>query len=232
MDLIETQMKEPIKHWYYAHKYNSIRELILSDLVKANVLIDVGAGSALFSHEILKFAHQLECFAIDTGYEVPVSVDSINRITYLQEANHIGADIYLLTDVLEHVPNDVELLSSYVDSAPVGALFVITVPAFMSLWSGHDVYLKHFTRYRKKTLSACAIEAGLIIESVKYLYVPLFPIAWFLRKLNSSKKEQSQMRDHGRFANEVASFVLKFDSILARFFPFGISIIMSARKVN
>ena len=232
MDLIETQLKDPIKHWYYRHKFSAIKTSISRDVQNAKVLVDVGAGSALFSHEILKSAHYLTCLAIDTGYTTPRLEDPQNRITYLQSDYRVSGDIYLFTDVLEHVSNDVGLLKAYVDTAPSGALFVITVPAFMSLWSGHDVFLKHVTRYRKESLSDCVINAGLTVESMRYLYVPLFPLVWFIRKLNVSKKSKSQMRDHGRMLNAAANFILKFDSLLARFNLFGMSIILSARKID
>lgn len=232
MDLIETQLKDPIKHWYYKHKFSAIEKSISGDVQNATVLVDVGAGSALFSHEILKSVHHLTCLAIDTGYTTPRLEDPQNRITYLQGEYRVKGDIYLFTDVLEHVPNDVDFLKAYVDSAPGGALFVITVPAFMSLWSGHDVFLKHVTRYRKESLSDCVISAGLTIESMRYLYVPLFPLVWFIRKLNVSKKSKSQMRDYGRILNAAAIFILKIDSTLARLNLFGMSIILSARKID
>lgn len=67
---------------------------------------------------------------------------------------------------------------------------------------------------------------------MRYLYVPLFPLVWFIRKLNVSKKSKSQMRDHGKMLNAAANFILKFDSLLARFNLFGMSIILSARKID
>ena len=232
MDLVETKMKDPIKHWYYTNKYNAIRDFMKTDLQKAKVLVDVGAGSALFAHEILKSASHLSCFAIDTGYKLPTFYDAEKRITFLQSSNQTRGEIYLFTDVLEHVSDDVKLLKSYVDSAPIGALFVITVPAFMSLWSGHDIFLKHFRRYRKDSLSYCVVNAGLSIEDARYLYVILFPIVWLIRKLSISKKIESQMKNHGQALNAIATFILKSDRALARIFPFGVSIILSARKIN
>ena len=41
-------------------------------------------------------------------------------------------------DVLEHVADDLALLKEYVDKARPGTAFLITVPAFQFLWSGHD----------------------------------------------------------------------------------------------
>ena len=52
MDLLEGNLTDPIGHWYYAHKLRSITKQINVDLTKAELLVDVGAGSALFSLEM------------------------------------------------------------------------------------------------------------------------------------------------------------------------------------
>ena len=43
------------------------------------------------------------------------------------------ADLVLVIDVIEGVEDDIALA--------VGTHFVVTVPAFMWLWSGHDIFL-------------------------------------------------------------------------------------------
>jgi hypothetical protein len=54
MDLLEGDLSNPIDHWYYAHKFRVIEKLIGDDLISPTHLIDVGAGSALFSLALLK----------------------------------------------------------------------------------------------------------------------------------------------------------------------------------
>lgn len=143
----------------------------------------------------------------------------------------MSAEIYLFNDVLEHFPNDLEMFTEYVHSAPVGSKFVISVPAFMSLWSGHDVFLKHFRRYRKQEIIEVIELSGLKILKSQYLYAPLFPLAWLIRKLPKSQYAKSQLRDHGFLVNSVILFILKLDRLFSRVSPFGISIIVLAEKV-
>jgi hypothetical protein len=202
------------------------------DLRLASTLIDVGAGSAVFSLELLKESPKLNCFAIDPGYVVEKEVDLVRRITYLKESQKEIGDIYLFTDVLEHVANDRALLKSYVDTAPINSKFVITVPAFMSLWSGHDVFLKHFRRYRMREIRNTISECGLNVKKSQYLYVPLFPIAWFVRRLPQAHYKRSQLKNHGAVLNTTALWILRLDSLLSRIFPFGISILILAEKAN
>ena len=52
-----------------------------------------------------------------------------------------------MMDVLEHVSDDVGLVREYAKRAKPGTRFVVSVPAFMWLWSGHDVFLEHHRRY-------------------------------------------------------------------------------------
>jgi hypothetical protein len=230
MDLLEGNLADPINHWYYKHKFRAIQRLIGNEISTANVLLDVGAGSALFSLQLIKTCPKLNVIAVDTGYEFSKVVDAKNRITYLQNVQGIGAEIYLFNDVLEHVPNDIEMLSEYVSSAPASSKFIITVPAFMSLWSGHDVFLKHFRRYRRSEINNVIELSGLKVVKSQFLYVPLFPLAWFIRRLPQSQRVSSQMRDSGKTINTIMLFLLKFDRLFSRMSPFGISIIVLAEK--
>ena len=45
---------------------------------------------------------------------------------------------------------------------------IITVPAFMSLWSGHDVFLEHKRRYTLPELKQKLVSAGFQIEKISY----------------------------------------------------------------
>jgi 2-polyprenyl-3-methyl-5-hydroxy-6-metoxy-1,4-benzoquinol methylase len=232
MDLLEGNLVNPIKHWYYKHKFRVIHDLIRDEISTAKLLVDVGAGSALFSLELTKSSPKLEVIAVDTGYEHSKVVDVENRITYLQAGQGINADIYLFNDVLEHVPNDVEMLSEYVSSAPIGSKFLITVPAFMSLWSGHDVFLKHFRRYKRQEINKVIELSGLVVIKSQYLYAPLFPVAWIVRKLPKSQRVTSQMKDHGKTINAAMLLFLRLDQLFSKVMPFGISIIVLGEKTK
>jgi len=170
------------------------------------------------------------CTAIDPGYHLDSFTDEKLRITYLREPNGLQGDLYLFTDVLEHVENDLAFLTTYVESAKIGAKFVVTVPAFMILWSGHDVFLKHFKRYRKMELCQVLRKSGLTIQSVNYLYVLLFPVALLMRSLPKSRVSNSQLKNQGRFLNFIIKMILKTDFVLSKHVPFGVSIIAVATK--
>lgn len=114
-------------------------------------LVYIGADSALFSKELAKIGLVEKAVALDTGY-ADIQLVTENKIEYFQSGKYSCFNHFLMIDVLEHIENDADFLTYIVRAAHKGAHFNITVPANRSLWSGHDVYLNYFRRYRKKEL--------------------------------------------------------------------------------
>ena len=228
MDLIENGIEHPIKHWYYSHKFWFIERAFKPKSEKPRKLIDIGAGSALFGNELLKKCLVDMVVAVDTGYEKDY-IDSATGIEYRSESSFEDFTDYLLTDVLEHVENDSLFLSEIVEKAPTNSQFVITVPALMSLWSNHDVFLKHYRRYTKNELEYLVYQSGLKVDSCRYTYGTVFPIAYLKRKFSGKRAPQSQLKENGK----VMSYLLKIALIPDRwitFTPFGVSLFMVAHK--
>ena len=225
MDLIETQLDQPIKHWYYRHKYWAIRNEMMKRKVAPIEVMDVGAGSALFSLELQKEFPGLFVLAVDPGYSPEQVSLSNSRIRYSRTYESNNADLILLTDVLEHIPDDSRFLSEYVEKAKKESTFVITVPAFMSLWSNHDVYLKHFRRYQKDELIQLMNESDLEVVQIKYLYSLLFPLAYLRRKYFSSGNNHSDLKQDKKIVQLILNFVLFFDRFFSKKLPFGVSLV-------
>jgi hypothetical protein len=228
MDLIEGGIENPIKHWYYSHKFWFIKKVFMPRSEKPRKLIDIGAGSALFSSELLRLNLVDSVVALDTGYEQEYK-DSASGIEFCRYSDFQGFTDYLLTDVLEHVANDFDFLSEIVQEAPLNSQFVITVPALMSLWSNHDVFLKHYRRYTKKELENLVTQSGLTVNSCRYTYGTVFPLAYIQRRFSKTASPQSQLRENGK----MASFLLKIGLIPDKWInhlAFGISLFLVAQK--
>lgn len=228
MDLIENGVKNPINHWYYAHKFSFIEKSRLFKSVDSNFLVDIGAGSALFSKELLKRKIIEKSVAVDTGYLTEYEDQNL-AISFRRSTNYSGHTHFLLTDVLEHVDDDLAFLRDIVSKADFASAFIITVPALMSLWSGHDVYLKHFRRYTKSSLQSLVEDSGLNVISLRYTYSTLFPIAYIQRKMMSSGDSYSQMTDNSFFVSWFLKFLLIPDKWIS-FLPFGVSLYLEAVK--
>ncbi len=194
MDLIESGVSDPIKHWYYLHKFWFIQKSRSWKCDQIINLVDIGAGSALFSKELFRRGIVDKVVAVDTGYDKVVEVRE--GIIYCRSTDYSGFTHFLLTDVLEHVEEDGEFLASIVSQADSDAAFIISVPALMSLWSGHDVYLRHFRRYTKKQLQHVVEKSGLSEISVRYTYSTVFPIAYIQRKFAGNSSQNSQLKEN------------------------------------
>jgi hypothetical protein len=228
MDLIESYINDPINHWYYKHKFWFIKKAINRSGDVDKTLIDVGAGSALFSKELLRIGAISSAVAVDTGYPID-SNDAEFNIKYQRNSDYKGFSIYLMTDVLEHIEDDFSFLEMIVNNSSAGSKFIITVPAHQSLWSEHDIYLKHFRRYNKKELVTLANKSGIKILECRYTYSTLFFIAYLQRRFLTSKKNESQMRDHSAFIQKILNLLLIPDKFLGRL-PFGVSLFIHGVK--
>ena len=87
---------------------------------------------------------------------------------YRRDSGPTDCDLVLMMDVLEHVDDDRGLLRHYAAKVPPGAHFVVTVPAFGFLWSGHDVFLEHKRRYRLTEIETVMRDAGLAVARGAY----------------------------------------------------------------
>jgi len=97
-----------------------------------------------------------------------------------------------MMDVLEHIEDDYAILKDIKSKVGKNAFYFITVPAFMSVWSTHDVYLGHYRRYTIPMLSKLLNSCDCRIESNYYLYGSIFPLVWMVRRLKRNAKDMEQ----------------------------------------
>jgi len=227
MDLIESGVNDPIKHWYYSHKFWFIQKSPFWKSDRMVRLVDIGAGSALFSKELFGRGIVDKVVAVDTGYEKVLDVK--DSIVFCRSIDYSGFTHFLLTDVLEHVERDEDFLADIVSQADTDSAFIVTVPALMSLCSGHDVYLRHFRRYTKKQLRHLVEQSGLNVISVRYTYSTVFPIAYIQRKFAGKGSQNSQLKENTYLVRLIMRILLVPDRWIS-FLPFGVSLVLEARK--
>lgn len=207
MDLKETDiLGDNIgTHWYYKSKSNAMMRLLSG--TSPSVILDIGAGSGFFSKKLLSSTEAKEAWCIDISYEYDSDATEAGKtICFRRSVDKVNADLVLLMDVLEHVDDDVGLLKDYVNKVPSGAKFLISVPAFQFLWSGHDVFLEHKRRYRLNQIEDVVRQSGLTVKHGAYYFGAVFPIAVVIRMANNllqrgHGKAQSQLSQHNPFVN-------------------------------
>lgn len=167
-------------HWYYIAKGKAMREF-LGDL-KVDEVLDVGAGSGIFSRQLLDHNMVNRAVCVDPNYEFEKQEDQNGKpINFVKSIDSTTQNLVLMMDVLEHVPDDVALLKEYADTMPVGGKVLITVPAFQFMWSGHDVFLEHYRRYTIEMMESTIKGAGLTPTKSRYFFGSLFPVVAAIR---------------------------------------------------
>lgn len=218
MDLKETEiLGEDIgRHWYYLAKARALRRY-LGDTPVSSIL-DVGAGSGYFSRHLLAGTDARSACCVDTSYPADSDTTSAGKpLHFRRQADAAAADLVLMMDVLEHVDDDVGLLQSYAAQARPGCLFLLTVPAFAFLWSGHDVFLEHRRRYTLPQLEQVATRAGLRIRQGSYCFGLVFPLAVLVRLFGRDRLvPRSQLRRHHPVTNALLNTLCRLEEPLLR----------------
>lgn len=170
-------------HWYYVSKGRALTRFL--GTLKTTALLDVGAGSGIFSRQLLDQGIAESAICVDPNYtEEKTESHNGKSISFVRQ-DKSGYNLILMMDVLEHVPDDVALLKEYADPMPNGGHVLITVPAFQFLWSGHDIFLEHYRRYNAKMVEDMVKAAGLEVVKTGYFFGLLFPLVCAIRYVKS-----------------------------------------------
>ncbi|MFZ4286382.1 class I SAM-dependent methyltransferase [Variovorax sp. HJSM1_2] len=207
MDLKETDiLGEKIgEHWYYQSKAKAVKNLLSN--INTSTILDVGAGSGFFSKHLLAHSAAKEAWCVDISYAHDSDSSEAGKpVHFRRSIDSSNADLVLLMDVLEHVDDDVGLLTDYVSKVAKGTYFLISVPAFKFLWSEHDVFLEHKRRYRLSQIENVAQSSGLTVKHGAYYFGAVFPIAATVRLVGNlfhkeSTQPRSQLKMHQPMVN-------------------------------
>ena len=226
MDLKELENGiNPEVHWYYQSKIQPLIAYTKKLLSKAEqvTIVDVGSGSGFFAISLEReFGSKIKkVYLVDINYtseEIAATQGSkIEKTLVIPEKIENG--LVILMDVLEHLEDDLLMLQNIkANSVGNNNHYFITVPAFNSLWSGHDVYLGHYRRYKVDTLNKVLNEARYSISNTYYLYGSLFPMVWTARKLDNMKKNKeatSNMKPFSPLLNKILLGITSIDMKLA-----------------
>ncbi|MGF6089635.1 class I SAM-dependent methyltransferase [Pseudomonas sp. 18173] len=235
MDLKETDiLGDSIgEHWYYCSKAAATRRLLGDTPIKR--ILDVGAGSGFFTHHLLTHTDAHEAWCVDISYPADSSATTAGKpVHYRRSVETVDADLVLLMDVLEHVDDDLGLLKAYVDTVPSGSRFLMTVPAFQFLWSGHDDFLEHKRRYTLSQLETLARGAGLSVQRGAYYFGAVLPLAAASRLLPQGPQgsmPRSQLKRHHWLINTLLKTLCKLELPLMGINRLaGLSVFVLARK--
>lgn len=228
MDLRESENVDASQHWYYQSKLFPIVRALKRYTPDFSSLIDVGAGSGFFAKALVQSSSSINAICIDPNYPED-ALGVREQIQFCRTVNGQTADVLLFIDVLEHVEDDLKLLRGYTDAAVDGCLVIVSVPAFMSLWSAHDDFLLHFRRYRLSQLRSLMDNAELEVLDAHYLFASILPAVWFVRRFGRTKNSTSDMRNSSKLTTWILIKVLSFEHRFRRNRVAGLSAFVVCR---
>jgi SAM-dependent methyltransferase len=228
------------KHWWFVTKKEIVLKLIkkhFSGRVGAKVL-DIGCGSGLMLNALEEvgqtFGMDVSDVAINFSKEIFIGEvkkgELPDKIPYEKEF----FDLITALDVIEHIDRDIDSLKAIHSLLAQGGKAIITVPAYMFLWSSFDELNEHKRRYTVSELNKKLEQAGFTIERISYYNTLLFPVILTVRIINSILNRDASTELN--IPNVLLNFFLKkifgFEKFLLNFInlPYGVSILAVVRK--
>lgn len=142
-------------------------------------------------------------------------------------------DLMALLDVLEHVDADRESLAVLRERLKPGGYLLLTVPAYMWLWSGHDEVNHHARRYTRAELVEKVQAAGLALHHATYFNTWLLPPIAALRVLGRwLGREGSDLAIPPTWLNRGLERIMASERHLVPTgrLPFGVSVLVVAKR--
>ena len=179
---------------------------LLSKQDRSIKILDIGCSSGIFLEELLQMGFNVDhLFGIDISEEgiAKAKARGLKHVFVMDGAKidfpEESFDLLISSDSLEHIETEQAALSCWTTLLKPKGRLIIFVPAFMFLWSAHDVVNQHFRRYTRKELTAKIQQFPYQIEQSGYwnfsLFFPIAIVRWL--KKSSIKGGASSRRGFG-----------------------------------
>jgi len=224
------------KHWWWRARSEWITETLrrLRPAQGWPTILDVGCGEGLFFERLAEFG---EVEGVEVAEQLPPDGGAWRgriHVGPFDESFQPGKQysLILMLDVLEHLQDPAAALRKVRGLLEPDGLFLATVPAFMSLWTQHDVINQHFARYSKRTLRPLAYAANLQIVEDSYFFQWPSPLKLMMHGLERVANMKVKMASvPPPWINEPLYWLARAEqATLGRLpVPFGTSLMMVAR---
>jgi SAM-dependent methyltransferase len=238
-------------HWWFAGRTRAL-QAVIGNLFPRRPdfkLLDVGCGAGNMIHHLSRYG-QVKGLEIDPrpvkkarqrGYDV----DQFDATRPMPFADNTF-DAVTALDVIEHNQDDLAILADSHRLLKSGGHIVITVPAFMWLWSHNDDINAHVRRYTAAELNQKLAQTGFTVKRVTYNNFFIFPLAALLIWLRRTSHAKPQLASHhldedeyqvemepaSPLVNAILTWVGRVEAGLIHYInlPFGTSLIAVGQK--
>jgi SAM-dependent methyltransferase len=197
---------EEDRHWWFSSRTRALMNLMDAIPLGCDLrVLDIGCGAGNMMHHLNRYGH-VEGVEIDPrpvavarqrGY--PVEQGDASRGLTHEDATF---DAVTMLDVIEHNQDDISMLREAYRVLKPGGHVVITVPAFMWLWSHNDQINAHVRRYTIAGLRGRLGGAGFNVKRATYNNFFIFPVAAVLILARRARNSQPELASHHLNENE------------------------------
>jgi SAM-dependent methyltransferase len=190
-DLFELHAAVEESHWWFVGRRRIMRDVLhrIAPPSGRPRVVDVGCGTGA---NLAALAGEYDCVGIDTSQTgIELARRRFPGVRYVHGyapedlgPGLDGADVVLLMDVMEHVPDDFLFFSRLFAAARPGTHFVVTVPALPALWSRHDELFGHYRRYTPQRLARVWRDLPARVRLLSHFNTRLYPVVRSVRALS------------------------------------------------
>lgn len=236
------------EHWWFkarsriiaSHAAELVEGITYPEIL--NVGVATGATSGMLEKygKVTSLEYDKDCCQfLKEQLDFDVIQGSVTELPF----ENASFDLVCAFDVIEHVEDDSRALEEMVRVCKPGGKIMVTVPAFMSLWSEHDEINHHFRRYTESSLKDLFAEnkegkINFISYFNAILFLPIYIARRVSNLLSSKKHEKADLQsDFSKFKTGMLNSILYKIFLAENFllkkrktFPAGVSILLSWNK--
>lgn len=234
MDLIECK-----RYGINRHPWELSRvECVINEVKKhhkGTKILDIGCGDSYLDYKLIDEIPEIDkVYGIDIHAKEEIKDGKYLVLNNYSKLKNKKFDTILMFDVLEHIEDDEEFLKKTVDPLlKDNGRIILTVPAYQSLFSKHDMELMHFRRYNVKMILNKCKKSKLKIINYHYFYASLLPFRWITKILNKDNKINEWKYDEKHILTRFIRFILDIDYNICKILgklSFGLSLFVVLEK--
>lgn len=160
---------ENLEAMRHARRYNGFLIDLIARYTSGQRLMDFGAGAGTFAAPLAERGYDVVCIEPDAGLRDRLAADGLEAHPSAAALPPDSVDSIYTLNVLEHIADDGGAVSELTACLRSGGQLMVYVPAFPLLYSAMDERVGHVRRYRRRGLVRILQQAGLQIETAKYV---------------------------------------------------------------
>jgi 2-polyprenyl-3-methyl-5-hydroxy-6-metoxy-1,4-benzoquinol methylase len=225
-------------HWWFAARSTILREIIrrFGNVSPGDTILDIGCGTGALMKALSSTYNMvgIDMSPLAVQYSRQRGLNALEMRVQDFPRDKYNVRAALLLDVIEHIDEDIEVLKNAAEIVRPDGRVIVTVPAYMWMWSAHDVLNHHKRRYTATTLRHALESAGLEVVKLTYYNTLLFPLAAIKKFLDRGKSIESASKSLEQPSSVINTlfrmiFAAERHVIQSMRMPFGVSILAIAR---